>query len=574
MHDTGGDTRERTRCAVPLIILAAVACVFWLPAAVRVGNWGDDMWHRAFMLAGAARRTILLYRQFPFWNPYMSGGAPFLANPASSFLSPTFLVVLAAGVVSGLKLRVLLALWIGLCGGYFLGRRIAPGRCAPYLCAFTFMLGSWYPLYMSHWHDEFIPFVYMPWLLLFFFLGVERVRWCVPAGFTIVLMIFEGGAYPVPYAMLFIALYAAIETLRLRRLAPLRALIIILALAVLVSGLKLLPSLDLHFRYPRPTYWYEPVLPWSALQRMVWGRDQSAPSDFRGSWLGWWEYGMYVGILPSVLAAFGALFLWRRSCTVTVLGLFFGAIMFGDSGALSLWHWVHTLPVFCSLHDPIRFRILLVLCLSILAAMALSSFEQKQARWKSPRLNIVLVCGTVWVLIDMCLVNGRIYAGISSRPPLIPTRWGEFRQRKLPKEKQQGPLSFLFFLQNEGLVNNYEPLEFPDAGVMAFGEPGYRGEVWLAQGKGKVAALAWRPNRLSYTMELTGADILVVNQRYDPGWKAGDGRLVFSRGGLIALSVSPADKKINLRYVPPLFYPGCVLSVLGTLVACVVWKKG
>ena len=91
-----------------------------------------------------------------------------LANPASSFLSPTFLVVLAAGVVSGLKLRVLLALWIGLCGGYFLGRRIAPGRYAPYLCAFTFMLGSWYPLYMSHWHDEFIPFVYLPWLPISF----------------------------------------------------------------------------------------------------------------------------------------------------------------------------------------------------------------------------------------------------------------------------------------------------------------------------------------------------------------------------------------------------------------------
>lgn len=574
MNDIGSAAPRHDRTIRPLGILAVIACVFWLPAALYPGNWGDDMWHRAFTLAGAARRTILLYHQFPFWNPYLSGGAPFLANPASSFLSPTFLIVLGAGVVIGLKLRILLGLWIGLCGGYFLGKRIAPGRCAPYLCAFTFMLGSWYPLYMSHWHDEFIPFVYLPWLLLFCSLAVERLRWCALGGLTLALMIFEGGVYPVPYAMLFISLYAVLESLRVRRIAPLRSLVIVLAIAVLVSGLKLLPSLDLHLRYPRPTYWYEPSLSGAALYRMAWGRDQLSASDFRGAWLGWWEYGTYVGILPSALAVFGALVLWRKSWTMTALGVFFGALMFGDWGMLSSWHWVHRVPIFCSLHDPIRFRILVVLCLSVLAAMALSSLEQRQTRWKSPLLNALLVVATVWVLIDMCLVNGGIYAGISSQPPLIPGRWSEFRQRKLPKEKQQGPLAYLFFLQNEGLANNYEPLEFPDAGVMASGETGYRGEVWLAQGKGRVRTLPWSPNRLCYALEISGSDVVVLNQRYDPGWKADDGRTVFSRGGLIALSVSPDDKIISLRYIPPLFYQGCVLSLLGALVATIVWKKG
>ncbi|MEJ2745932.1 MAG: hypothetical protein P8123_09665, partial [bacterium] len=100
MYDTGINTNERVYCAAPLMILGIIAVFFWLPVAAHVEYWGIDMWHRAFMLNGAARRTVLLYRQFPFWNPYMSGGAPLLANPAVSFLSPTFLVVLGAGVIS------------------------------------------------------------------------------------------------------------------------------------------------------------------------------------------------------------------------------------------------------------------------------------------------------------------------------------------------------------------------------------------------------------------------------------------------------------------------------------------
>jgi hypothetical protein len=174
----------------------------------------------------------------------------------------------------------------------------------------------------------------------------------------------------------------------------------------------------------------------------------------------------------------------------------------------------------------------------------------------------------------MCLVNRGIYADISNLPPLAPKRWGEFRQRKLPKEKQQGPLSYLFFLQNEGLINNYEPLEFPDTAAEAYGAPGYRGEVWLVGGRGEIRTLQWSPNRLRYGLELRGPDIIVVNQRYDPGWRADDGRPVFPLDDLIALSVNASDRTVGLYYRPPFFYWGCLVSALGAVGAVVIWKKG
>jgi hypothetical protein len=564
----------KTSTAVKLLL--ALSFVMWLPVAFPLGGWGIDVWHRAFLLAGVPRLTLLRYHQFPFWNPWASGGVPFLAYPISSFLSPAFMLTVAFGPVVGPKLRILLVLWVGLCGGYLLGRRFAPGRFAPFLCAFVYMFSSWYPLYMSHWHDEFIPFAYLPWLLLFYEKGLDDMRWCAGGGPVLALMIFEGGIYPVPYALLFLSLYALLEAVIRKRLLPIGVFLITVILGLALSGVKLLPMTEFLSRNPRPTFWKEPVLSWLALPRMFLGRDQISETNFTGAWLGWWEYGAYVGVLPVLLAVSAPFLARKRALPVGIMALLFFSLMFGDYGVMSPWHWIHRLPMFASLHDPVRFRVVLIFCLALMSAMAVSRLEEWvrvfHGEWPWA-LTMALGIATVAVVTDLTVVSAPIYTSVSTSAPLEPKRSGPFHQVRLPKEEQQGPRSFLCFLQNEGLINNYDGFDLPLVAVRAHNEPGYTGEAWFAQGMGTINTLVWSPNRLGYTVELTGADILVVNQRYDPGWKADDGRLVFSRGGIIALSVGPADKKINLRYVPPFFYPGCVLSVLGALAAFVVWKK-
>ena len=565
------------KTSVAVVLLLACAVLLWLPVASDMTAWGNDMWHLAFLLAGVPRRTILVYHQFPFWNPYAAGGEPLLAYPMSNFLSPSFAFTLALGPVAGPKLRILLGLFVGLAGGYLLGRRIAPGRFAPFLCSFLYMASSWYPLYMSRWHDEFIPFAYLPWLMLFYLKGRDDMRWCAAGGLTVALMIFGGGIYPLCYGLLMLSLYAAVESVVSRRLAPLGALLLTVSLGLAVSGLKLLPMYDFLVAHPRLTSWWEPSLPWRALPRMLFGADQLSETRFRGAWLGWWEYGAYVGLVPLALAAAAPFLARRRAAPAAVCGVVFFGLMFGDFGALSPWHWLHRLPPFSSMHDPVRFRVVLVFCIALLAAMTVSRIEEKaRARGKREGRILTAACGivTAAVIIDLVTVSAPLYERVSSRPALTPMRSGPFRQTRLPEKERQGPRSFLSFLRNEGLINNYDPMFLPEVGVKAYFEHGYRGEVRMEWREGLVETGEWSPNRLVYRVRTAVPDLLVVNQRFDPGWRSADGRPVLPWRGLLAVGVKPGDRAVTLFYRPRLFVPGLLLSAAGLLATALVACRG
>ena len=564
----------KTSAAVKLLL--ALSVVMWLPVAFQLGGWGIDVWHRAFLLAGVPRLTLLRYHQFPFWNPWASGGVPFFAYPISSFFSPAFILTVAFGPVVGSKLRILLVLWVGLCGGYLLGRRFTPGRFAPFLCAFVYMFSSWYPLYMSHWHDEFIPFAYLPWLILFYEKALENMRWCAGGGLVLALMIFEGGIYPVPYALLFLSLYALIEAVMRKRLLPIGVFLITVILGLALSGVKLVPMTEFLSRNPRPTFWREPVLSWLALPRMFLGRDQISETNFTGAWLGWWEYGAYVGVLPVLLAVSAPFLARKRALPMGIMALLFFCLMFGDYGMMSPWHWIHLLPMFTSLHDPVRFRVILIFCLALMSAMTVSRLEELvrvlHGEWPWA-LTMALGIATVAVVTDLMVVSAPIYTSVSTSAPLEPKRSGPFHQVRLPKEEQQGPRSFLCFLQNEGLINNYDGFDLPLVGVNAFDEPGYRGEVWLAHGSGSVETVMWSPNRLCYRVRCTARDLLMINQRYDPGWRTEGGKQAISKNGLLSVPIAPSDAEVSLYYRPPLYYTGVVVSMLGGFAILILWCK-
>lgn len=579
MCETDGGTGGRGHRAISRVIITLIASGFCLIATVLFQSKGVEMdiWQQASFFNAVPLRTIFVYHQFPFWNPWASGGVPHLAYPFSTFLSPSFILPVLFGPETGLMLRILLMLWIGFWGGYMLGKRLAPGVFAPYLLACVFLFSSWYPLYMSQGHAEFMPFAYVPWMLLFLHRGFENLRFCACGAAVLALMVLEGGSYPVPYAILFLFCYALLEAAARRELRPLAAFLIMTILGFCMSGIKLLPMIEFFSRHRRATFWREPVLPWAAVPRMLFGRDQLRPSDFAGAWLGWWEYGAYVGIAP-FLAAMSALFLApRKAFPFFLLLLLFGGLMFGDNGVLCPWHWLHKIPPFSSLHDASRFRVMLVFSVAILSAVAVSQLEMRARagekgirRWGGVLCGVAVTC----MAADLFMVSMPVYGRFAKRSFPAPDWRNPFRQTRLAYERRQGAVTFVCFLNNKGLIDNVDGLDLPPADLRAYGDAAYRGEVWLEGGEGTVKLSSWSPNRLSYSVNVRRPDTVIINQRYETGWRCTDGRPVHSRNGLIAVPVMETDRGICIYYVPPHFIAGCVVSAAAIACSCVLWGAG
>ena len=101
-----------------------LAVYYALPFLLKLTWWGVRDWDLFLTIAAAPAGSILDYGQFPFWNPYLSGGNILFHHPEVAVLTPFFLFYLLFGAVIGLKLQVLMAYFLGFWGSMRLGRTL------------------------------------------------------------------------------------------------------------------------------------------------------------------------------------------------------------------------------------------------------------------------------------------------------------------------------------------------------------------------------------------------------------------------------------------------------------------
>ncbi len=74
----------------------------------------------------AVRRTILVWGQFPWWNPWCRGGFPLAAEPQIGAVSIATPLVLALGTGIGLRVAAMLCVGIAIEGGVPPGMALVP----------------------------------------------------------------------------------------------------------------------------------------------------------------------------------------------------------------------------------------------------------------------------------------------------------------------------------------------------------------------------------------------------------------------------------------------------------------
>jgi hypothetical protein len=124
------------------------------------------------------------------------------------------------------------------------------------------------------------------------------------------------------------------------------------------------------------------------------------------------------------------------------------------------------------------------------------------------------------------------------------------------------------FLSNIGTINGYETAEVPRNAVPVSSD-NYQGEVYLAGTAGSVDISSWSPNEVIVNVQAASEGFVVLNQNYYSGWKVkGESeRKPEDKNGLLAVKISPADRQLELYYLPTSFIIGSIVTGV-TILLC------
>ena len=227
-----------------IIIFIITSLIFVSPMFSNFNNIGVMDWDILLFYNEVARKTVLDYHQFPFWNPYYCGGNIFLAHPESSFLSPLFLFVLLFGSLYGLKIAMISHLILGLFFMFLLCRYIKLGLYPSYLASFLYMLSGQYIIRLSVGHVHYLTMAFYPIIFLFFLKSINNYKYIIISSIILSVTFFYGTIYELFSFILFLIVYSILYFIFKRDIIIIKNLIFLLLFFFLLSSIKLVPVLD------------------------------------------------------------------------------------------------------------------------------------------------------------------------------------------------------------------------------------------------------------------------------------------------------------------------------------------
>lgn len=582
---------------VALAVFGALGAIQLAGAFANFDHHGGKDWNSVIGQAQAELTTLRDFHQIPLWNPWRAGGQPSLVQPVSTLFSPATPLVLAFGVLTGLKLLLLPTFVVAGLGMWALAGALGLRGVARLVPGLVYLGASAFPLYLSGGLPNWLlAMAALPWLLALQRWSLERPVLLLATGAVWAQVLLCGAIDRFVFFPLLLGIDALGLAVLRRSPRPLFLLGGALVFGAALAGVRAIPLLEVYSRYPREVETVTRAIPPGLLPTLLLRRDPPDLLTLTGAWIDaghgrpiyWINAGAYVGLPALLLAAAGALARSRRSALLLLNGAAFVWLCFGTTVSPSLWAWLHRLPVFGSMRDPERLMLMVLFFLALVAGFgfealrdALEVLGRRLPERARPRLvAAALVAGLLVLVVPMLTANHSIAASAFIVEPPGGLRDGglfqprpepaPFRQRIYPPEERQwqGPL-FEPVLRNEGNLAGMLNIPIPVAAV-AEGQPGYRGEVFLQRGDGQLEFHV-TPNEISVRATLAAPDRLVVNQNYQPGWRADGTRAapLEEFRGRLSLPLPAGRHELRLVYRPRSVALGAALSLAALAVGAV-----
>jgi len=182
-----------------ILILVSLVIIFWNAPYVYTGSKigfrpGDSDYF--FQAYEAIRVSIVNYFQFPWWNPWVSGGVPLYANPQIGVFSIQTLLVIIFGTVVGLKLSIVVYSLVGYWGMFLLLRKqVKADVLISLLLSFCWIANGFFVAHLFN-HYTFVYFLLIP-LALYLQLNLLRRRYWLYYGVFLGLLTLASFHYAV-----------------------------------------------------------------------------------------------------------------------------------------------------------------------------------------------------------------------------------------------------------------------------------------------------------------------------------------------------------------------------------------
>jgi len=397
---------------LPVLVIVIAVTSFIFPTLKGIHLVGLNDWDLIFSYYHPMREAFLAH-QFPWWNPYNSGGTPLFGNPQIGVFSLQTPFILIYGVVAGLKYAAVLYYVIGALGMYALIRRLGSPQVRSILLSLVWTFSSFTAFHYHVGHYTFLTYLLVPWIF-YLFIRVGDSFWFFPAlGLSLALFINTAVHNIVIQSLLFLTIASPFiwwtAGHKLKTLG-------VYALALLIAVPLALPKLLLSFQFVAQSSReieekVQLPIPWAAAWRALTSSRQVVSDTSLVQNVGWWEVSAFIGASTITIAVIGAVISASQRRFLAPILCLLAALMFAIALGGGLYQGLLHVPGFDLMRVPSRW-----LAWSILAVvLAVGAFRHK---WRYLEIAICLALLTT-VVQEYIFIRPQFNTIFTSPAPVV-----------------------------------------------------------------------------------------------------------------------------------------------------------
>ncbi|MFH1957944.1 MAG: YfhO family protein [bacterium] len=334
--------------------------------------------------------------KIPLWNPYTYSGMPFLANMQSAIFYPPNILFYVLPFAAAYKFYILFHFFLAGFFMYLLMRDFGVSEKAAFVSGIVFAFNG-YLLARIEFLSVLGTSVWLPaaFLLLRKCLKPARsFKDIILLGIVFSVQFFAGHPQVLLYGIFLLVLYAVCNDIKYRIINALPVLAVSGLIAVLISAVQLLPSLEFLSHSIRAGGLDYGIVSANSLSlRGLFNFFNPFPEYHHN----FWASACYIGIIP---VFFSVSSLLSRKKIVLFFGVVFLLSIFFATGKFNpLFKFFYgAVPLFGSIRHPAA-----ILYLSVFSAAVLAGFGLDRLRFSRAAQTII----TVLVICDLFIAGGR-----------------------------------------------------------------------------------------------------------------------------------------------------------------------